>query len=130
MVVQISSAMKNVGETLCSLTFAQRVRSVELGEATRKVENNGGKDKFKESQVRDTSVNLTSTIFPIHFGTSHACVSLVFSFENSLNAMLFIFFSSRQTKAENLVISHAVGDQEYYVRREENLICVPDPNSK
>ena len=73
MVVQISSAMKNVGETLCSLTFAQRVRTVELGQTTRKVENNEGKDKFKEPEVCDTSVDLTSSIFPIHFQTSHAC---------------------------------------------------------
>ena len=61
MVVQISSAMKNVGETLCSLTFAQRVRTVELGGNERKEKS------VKESQVCDTSVNLTSTIFPIHF---------------------------------------------------------------
>ena len=92
MVVQISSAMKNVGETLCSLTFAQRVRTVELGGNERKEKS------VKESQVCDTSVNLTSTIFPIHFQTSHACVSLAFCFQNSLNVLLFIFFSARQAK--------------------------------
>ncbi|XP_028405341.1 kinesin-like protein KIFC3 [Dendronephthya gigantea] len=39
MVVQVSPALKNVGETLCSLNFAQRVRMVELGQATKKVES-------------------------------------------------------------------------------------------
>lgn len=29
---------KNVSETMCSLNFAQRVRTVELGQATRKTE--------------------------------------------------------------------------------------------
>jgi hypothetical protein len=39
MVVQVSPALKNVGETLCSLNFAQRVRMVELGQATKKIDN-------------------------------------------------------------------------------------------
>ena len=30
---------KNEGETICSLNFAQRVRNVELGAATRRFEN-------------------------------------------------------------------------------------------
>jgi kinesin family protein C2/C3 len=38
MVVQVSHALKNVGETLCSLNFAQRVRMVELGQASKKIE--------------------------------------------------------------------------------------------
>jgi len=38
MVVQISPAEKNAGETVCSLNFAQRVRAVELGQATKRVE--------------------------------------------------------------------------------------------
>ncbi|CAB3980922.1 kinesin KIFC3, partial [Paramuricea clavata] len=38
MVVQVSPALKNVGETLCSLNFAQRVRMVELGQASKKIE--------------------------------------------------------------------------------------------
>ena len=59
MLIQISPVLRNI-ESLCSLTFGQRVRTVELGA-------NEGKEKFKESQVCDTSVNLTSTIFPIHF---------------------------------------------------------------
>ncbi|XP_031429763.1 kinesin-like protein KIFC3 [Clupea harengus] len=38
MVVQVSSLESNVGETLCSLKFAQRVCKVELGPAARKIE--------------------------------------------------------------------------------------------
>ncbi|KAJ8288134.1 hypothetical protein COCON_G00007930 [Conger conger] len=38
MVVQISSLESNVGETMCSLKFAQRVCKVELGPAARKIE--------------------------------------------------------------------------------------------
>ena len=38
MVVQVSPALTNVGETLCSLNFAQRVRMVELGQASKKIE--------------------------------------------------------------------------------------------
>ncbi|XP_051884013.1 kinesin-like protein KIFC3 isoform X2 [Pristis pectinata] len=39
MMVQVSPMEKNVNETICSLKFAQRVRSVELGAAGRRVEN-------------------------------------------------------------------------------------------
>ncbi|XP_061918962.1 kinesin-like protein KIFC3 isoform X2 [Entelurus aequoreus] len=39
MVVQVSSLESNVGETLCSLKFAQRVCKVELGPAARKIES-------------------------------------------------------------------------------------------
>uniref|UniRef100_A0A3Q3AR16 Kinesin-like protein KIFC3 n=1 Tax=Kryptolebias marmoratus TaxID=37003 RepID=A0A3Q3AR16_KRYMA len=38
MVVQVSALESNVGETLCSLKFAQRVCKVELGPAARKIE--------------------------------------------------------------------------------------------
>ncbi|NXL38028.1 KIFC3 protein, partial [Glaucidium brasilianum] len=38
MMVQVSPAEKNTSETLCSLKFAERVRSVELGPVSRKVE--------------------------------------------------------------------------------------------
>ena len=38
MIVQIAPVEKNVGETCASLSFAQRVRSVELGQATKRVE--------------------------------------------------------------------------------------------
>ena len=39
MIAQIAPVEKNVGESVCSLNFAQRVRSVELGQASRRVEN-------------------------------------------------------------------------------------------
>ncbi|KAI1886213.1 hypothetical protein AGOR_G00211680 [Albula goreensis] len=46
MVVQISSLERNVGETLCSLKFAQRVCKVELGPAARKIETAGQCENF------------------------------------------------------------------------------------
>ncbi|MED6275373.1 hypothetical protein CHARACLAT_025931 [Characodon lateralis] len=42
MVVQVSALERNLGETLCSLKFAQRVCKVELGPAARKIESGGG----------------------------------------------------------------------------------------
>ncbi|KAG7249163.1 hypothetical protein CRUP_037171, partial [Coryphaenoides rupestris] len=39
MVVQVSALESNVGETLCSLKFAQKVCKVELGPAARKIES-------------------------------------------------------------------------------------------
>jgi hypothetical protein len=41
MVVQVSPALKNVGETLCSLNFVQRARMVQLGRALKKIEGTG-----------------------------------------------------------------------------------------
>ncbi len=43
MIVQIAPVEKNVGETLASLNFAQRVRTVELGAASKHVENGDAK---------------------------------------------------------------------------------------
>lgn len=39
---KVSALESNVGETLCSLKFAQRVCKVELGPAARKIEPCGG----------------------------------------------------------------------------------------
>ncbi|XP_041376405.1 kinesin-like protein KIFC3 isoform X2 [Gigantopelta aegis] len=39
MIVQVAPVAVNVGETVCSLAFAQRVRTIELGAATRRIEN-------------------------------------------------------------------------------------------
>ena len=39
MITQVSPAERNVGETLASLNFAQRVRTVELGQASKKTES-------------------------------------------------------------------------------------------
>ena len=59
MIVQVSPVEKNVGETVASLNFAQRVRCVELGTATKKVENsqseNGISDKLAMIEVRNLS---------------------------------------------------------------------------
>ena len=38
MIVQVAPVEKNVSETTCSLSFGQRVRTVELGAASRKIE--------------------------------------------------------------------------------------------
>ncbi|XP_053402690.1 kinesin-like protein KIFC3 [Mercenaria mercenaria] len=45
MITQIAPVRKNEGETICSLNFAQRVRNVELGAATRKLENGDGTEE-------------------------------------------------------------------------------------
>ena len=47
MITQIAPVRKNEGETICSLNFAQRVRNVELGAATRKLENGDGTEVNK-----------------------------------------------------------------------------------
>lgn len=39
MIVQVAPVERHVNETLCSLNFAQRVRSVELGAAGKKTES-------------------------------------------------------------------------------------------
>lgn len=54
MVVQVAPVEKNVGETMCSLMFAERVRAVELGKATAKKETAeiaALKEKLKEYEV-------------------------------------------------------------------------------
>ena len=42
MIVQVAPVEKNCGETVASLGFAARVRSVELGQATKRLENSDG----------------------------------------------------------------------------------------
>ncbi|KAK2149707.1 hypothetical protein LSH36_441g02037 [Paralvinella palmiformis] len=39
MIVQVAPVEKNVAETVASLVFAQRVRAIELGQATRRVDS-------------------------------------------------------------------------------------------
>ncbi len=41
MIVQVAPVDKNVGETVASLGFAQRVRAVELGQASRRLDTGG-----------------------------------------------------------------------------------------
>lgn len=40
--LQVSALERNVGETMCSLKFAERVCKVELGPAARKIQRGGG----------------------------------------------------------------------------------------
>lgn len=42
LLLQVSALESNVGETLCSLKFAQKVCKVELGPAARKIESDAG----------------------------------------------------------------------------------------
>ena len=54
MVVQVAPVEKNVGETMCSLMFAERVRAVELGRAAARKETaeiTALKEKLKEYEV-------------------------------------------------------------------------------
>uniref|UniRef100_A0AAY4CG63 Kinesin-like protein n=1 Tax=Denticeps clupeoides TaxID=299321 RepID=A0AAY4CG63_9TELE len=57
MVVQVSALERNVGETLCSLKFAQRVCKVELGPAARKIEST-----LKTSRARTLSDSNVSAL--------------------------------------------------------------------
>lgn len=54
MIVQIAPVEKNLGESVCSLNFAQRVRTVELGQASRQVVQTGDevRSQKQSSQIR------------------------------------------------------------------------------
>ncbi|XP_052818548.1 kinesin-like protein KIFC3 isoform X2 [Mya arenaria] len=52
MITQIAPVRKNEAESICSLNFAQRVRNVELGAATRKLENGDGTENDPSSPAR------------------------------------------------------------------------------
>ena len=59
MVVQISPVAKNSGESQCSLSFAQRVRAVELGAASKKTETAevaALKERLARAEVSNKSV--------------------------------------------------------------------------
>ena len=69
MVVQVAPVEKNVAETVCSLNFAQRVRTVELGQATKRTIKSWGMEYAFEMIYLFTwlvSVNSSSS------GTSNA----------------------------------------------------------
>ena len=54
MMVQISPVAKNSGESSCSLSFAQRVRAIELGAASKKTETaevSALRDKLAQYEV-------------------------------------------------------------------------------
>ncbi|KAL8594301.1 hypothetical protein ACOMHN_001003 [Nucella lapillus] len=62
MIVQAAPVEKNVSETTCSLSFGQRVRTVELGAATRKIDSGG--DSEVKSPKSPTSPISSSTSSP------------------------------------------------------------------
>ncbi|KAK3600577.1 hypothetical protein CHS0354_020969 [Potamilus streckersoni] len=66
MLVQIAPVRKNEGETICSLNFAQRVRNVELGAATRKVEKleNGDVEVDKTPQKSSSGPGTPHKVAP------------------------------------------------------------------
>ncbi|KAL5022914.1 hypothetical protein ScPMuIL_002069 [Solemya velum] len=76
MIVQVAPVEKNVGETLCSLNFAQRVRSVELGAASKRVENGDIANEYDETCLGSPHVKQRSPKNPAtpsssnHFGMS------------------------------------------------------------
>lgn len=66
MVVQVAPVEKNVSETVCSLNFAQRVRTVELGQATRRTETAemaNMKDRLRELEVNCTGNSCFKLVF-------------------------------------------------------------------
>ena len=73
MVVQVAPVEKNVGETMCSLMFAERVRAVELGKAAARKETAeiaALKEKLKECEVEQ----------PLHY----KAICFIFRFQNTL----------------------------------------------
>lgn len=59
MIVQVAPIERHVNETLCSLNFAQRVRSVELGMASnRRVEAGGDMSALKGRLNEVTLTNI------------------------------------------------------------------------
>ncbi|XP_069113930.1 kinesin-like protein KIFC3 isoform X2 [Argopecten irradians] len=55
MIVQVAPVEKNLSETVCSLNFAQRVRTVELGQASRRVENGDTEGDYASSPMMKPS---------------------------------------------------------------------------
>ncbi|KAL3858961.1 hypothetical protein ACJMK2_009206 [Sinanodonta woodiana] len=66
MLVQIAPVRKNEGESICSLNFAQRVRNVELGAATKKVEKleNGDAEADKTPQKSSSGPGTPHKVAP------------------------------------------------------------------
>uniref|UniRef100_A0AAY4CG41 Kinesin-like protein n=1 Tax=Denticeps clupeoides TaxID=299321 RepID=A0AAY4CG41_9TELE len=61
MVVQVSALERNVGETLCSLKFAQRVCKVELGPAARKIESAGHNDTSSPTHPASPTISASDS---------------------------------------------------------------------
>ncbi|XP_021358280.1 kinesin-like protein KIFC3 isoform X2 [Mizuhopecten yessoensis] len=55
MIVQVAPVEKNQSETVCSLNFAQRVRTVELGQASRRLENGDTEGDYAHSPMMKSS---------------------------------------------------------------------------
>ena len=68
MVVQAAPVEKNVSETVCSLTFAQRVRAVELGQATRRIVGPPSSERAREWE---TVSSATAVIFRVNSGVNY-----------------------------------------------------------
>ena len=63
MFVQISPSSNNVTETLCSLNFATRARSVELGQAKKHSDSSSSEIARLRSQVKKLEVIVLRTLF-------------------------------------------------------------------
>lgn len=61
--LQVSPAEKNTSETLCSLKFAERVRSVELGPVSRKAELMSWSSQEQLEVTRRSQVLFFSSFF-------------------------------------------------------------------
>ena len=70
MMVQVSPVEKNAGETVCSLNFAQRVRVVELGQATKKTSTATPKNKRFNVSL-GTPYTIQVHIFQVHFAPKY-----------------------------------------------------------
>lgn len=71
MFVNISPAIYNVGESICSLGFAARCRSVELGQAKKNVDDGtrSAKKAPSSSSGESSSVMMTPAKTPLSSGT-------------------------------------------------------------
>jgi len=58
--LQASPCEKDVQETLCSLRFASRVQSVELGKAVKKVDRSASVKQVESLKVHDGNVRSPS----------------------------------------------------------------------
>ena len=64
MIVQVAPVDRHVNETLCSLNFAQRVRSVELGAVGKKMESaemSALRERLAHYEVSSYNVQLLAT---------------------------------------------------------------------
>jgi hypothetical protein len=78
MVVAISPAVYNVGETICSLNFASRCRQTELGQATKQIIDTARSkspnplEPLPSAAKRSTTKAGTNTSTPIKSGAGSA----------------------------------------------------------